>query len=208
MSKHLNSSKIYCEIPIESYTGDLSSVGDYLDSFEFETLTQIAPYKNNNIWMALSIHGYGSNPSDIYKPGFEKKNIKVDSNLQWTTLCNDPVMRPICEMIFKLPCEFERIRFMKLAAGKSLRKHTDNIDVDIEKKKIVRLHVPIRTNDQVVFTIYQNNDDKVGKELNLTTGRYYFIDVTKPHEVINNSDIDRYHLVIDCFVNDELNTIL
>ena len=122
---------------------------------------------------------------------------------------NDSVQRNLSENLHYLStCKFERIRFMKLAAGKSLRKHTDNIDVDIEKKKIVRLHVPIRTNDQVVFTIYENDDDEVGKELNLTTGRYYYLDVTKPHAVINNSDIDRYHLVIDCFVNDELNTIL
>ena len=205
---YINRSATDYEISIHPYKNDLSGVANYLDRLKFQLLTQIEPFKNNHIWTALSLHGFGPNPSDIFKPGFVNNNIKIDSNLQWTTLCNDPVMRPICEMIFKLPCEFERIRFMKLAAGKSLRKHTDNIDVDIEKKKIVRLHVPIRTNDQVVFTIYENDDDEVGKELNLTTGRYYYLDVTKPHAVINNSDIDRYHLVIDCFVNDELNTIL
>jgi aspartyl/asparaginyl beta-hydroxylase (cupin superfamily) len=97
---------------------------------------------------------------------------------------------------------------MKLAAGKSLRKHNDSIDQDIENKKIIRLHVPIRTNKDVIFTIYESDEDKLGQKLNLKTGRYYFLDVTKPHSVSNNSKIDRYHLVVDCFVNDDLNAIL
>ena len=46
-----------------------------------------------------------------------------------------------------------------------------------------------------------------GKLFNLKTGHYYYLDVTKHHSVSNNSNIDRYHLVIDCFVNDELKTL-
>ena len=128
------------ELKIEPYKDDLSSVSDYLDHSEFQLLTQIAPYKNNNIWTALSVHGYGVNPSDIYKPGFARNDKKIDSKLQWTSLLNKPIMEPIREIIARLPCKFERIRLMKLAAGKSLRKHNDNIDPDIENKKIVRIH--------------------------------------------------------------------
>ena len=84
----------------------------------------------------------------------------------------------------------------------------DNIDQDIENKQLIRLHVPIRTNKDVVFTIYDSDEDVVGQELNLKTGRYYYLDVTKPHSVSNNSNIDRYHLVVDCFVNDDLKAIL
>jgi hypothetical protein len=187
---------------------DLSSVSDYLDRAEFQLLTQIAPYKNNNIWTAISIHGYGANPSDIYKPGFARNDKKIDNKLQWTSILNKPIMEPIREIIARLPCKFERIRLMKLAAGKSLRKHNDNIDQDIENKQLIRLHVPIRTNKDVVFTIYDSDEDDVGQELNLKTGRYYYLDVTKPHSVSNNSNIDRYHLVVDCFVNDDLKAIL
>ena len=196
------------ELLLEPYMEDLSAVSDYLDHAEFQLLTQIAPYKNNNIWTAISIHGYGVNSSDIYKPGFASNDIKIDNKLQWTSLLDKPVMRPIREIIARLPCKFERIRLMKLAAGKSLRKHNDNIDQDIENKQLIRLHVPIRTNKDVVFTIYDSDEDDVGQELNLKTGRYYYLDVTKPHSVSNNSNIDRYHLVVDCFVNDDLKAIL
>ena len=203
-----NFMKNNCELSIEPYMEDLSSVSDYLDRAEFQLLTQIAPYKNNNIWTAISIHGYGANPSDIYKPGFARNDKKIDNKLQWTSILNKSIMEPIREIITRLPCKFERIRLMKLAAGKSLRKHNDNIDQDIENKQLIRLHVPIRTNKDVVFTIYDSDEDDVGQELNLKTGRYYFLDVTKPHSVSNNSNIDRYHLVVDCFVNDDLKAIL
>ena len=117
-------------------------------------------------------------------------------------------MSPIREIISRLPCQFERIRFMKLAAGKSLRKHNDNIDQDIESKKIVRIHIPIRTNSEVVFTMYANDEDERGERLYLKVGRFYYLDVTKPHSVSNNSSEDRYHLVVDCYMNEELKAIL
>ena len=195
------------ELSIEPYMEDLSAVSDYLDRAEFQLLTQIAPYKNNNIWTAISFHGYGANPSDIYKPGFARNDKKIDNKLQWTSLLNKPVMSPIHEIIARLPCNFERIRLMKLAAGKSLRKHNDNIDPDIENKKIVRIHIPIRTNQDVVFTMYENDEDDDGEKLNLKTGHFYYLDVTKPHSVRNNSSLDRYHLVVDCYVNKELKAI-
>ena len=196
------------ELSIEPIRDDLSNLASYLDSMNFQLLTQIAPYKNNNIWTALSLHGYGPNPSDIYKPGFVKSDINIGSKLEWTSLANDPVMSPIREIISRLPCQFERIRFMKLAAGKSLRKHNDNIDQDIESKKIVRIHIPIRTNSEVVFTMYANDEDERGERLNLKAGRFYYLDVTKPHSVSNNSSEDRYHLVVDCYMNEELKAIL
>ena len=195
------------ELSIEPYMEDLSAVSDYLDRAEFQLLTQIAPYKNNNIWTAISFHGYGANPSDIYKPGFARNDKKIDNKLQWTSLLNKPVMSPIHEIIARLPCNFERIRLMKLTAGKSLRKHNDNIDPDIENKKIVRIHIPIRTNQDVVFTMYENDEDDDGEKLNLKTGHFYYLDVTKPHSVCNNSSLDRYHLVVDCYVTKELKAI-
>ena len=196
------------ELSIEPIRDDLSSLASYLDSMNFQLLTQIAPYKNNNIWTALSLHGYGPNPSDIYKPGFVKSDKNIGSKLEWTSLANEPVMSPIREIISRLPCQFERIRFMKLAAGKSLRKHNDNIDQDIESKKIVRIHIPIRTNSEVVFTMYANDEDERGERLYLKVGRFYYLDVTKPHSVSNNSSEDRYHLVVDCYMNEELKAIL
>lgn len=203
-----NSKITNINIPITPYAYDLSGVSDYLDKIDFQLLTQIAPYKNHNIWTAVSLHGFGPNASDIYKPGFTDSKVKIDNNLQWTSLFNNPLMKPINEIILKLPCEFERIRITKLVAGKTLKKHTDNIDNDIRSKKIARVHIPIRTNSKVIFTLYEDADDEKGQAFKLKTGHYYCLDVTKPHSVSNNSNTDRYHLVVDCFLNNKLKTLL
>jgi hypothetical protein len=202
-----NSTISNLEILIEPCKSGLSKVADYLDETSFQLLRQIEPFKNNNIWTALSLHGFGPNASDIFQPGFVNTKVKVNTQLQWTSLSNEPVMKAVREIISKLPCDFERIRFTKLGACKSLKKYTDNIDDDIKNKKIARLHTPIRTNDDVIFTFYENENDSKGELFNLKTGRYYYLDVTKPHSVSNNSNIDRYHLIIDCFINDELKTL-
>ena len=56
---------------------------------------------------------------------------------------------------------------MKLVAGKVIGKHSDKIDKDIESGNIVRIHVLIRTNEDVIFTLYENVRDKIGNEHNL-----------------------------------------
>ena len=50
-------------------------------------------------------------------------------------------------MLDKLPCEFERVRFMRLEAGKVIGKHSDKIDKEIgfDDGDIIRIHMPIRT---------------------------------------------------------------
>ena len=83
---------------------------------------------------------------------------------------------------------------MKLVAGKVIGKHSDKIDKDIESGNIVRIHVLIRTNEDVIFTLYENAKDKIGNEHNLKTGHFYYTDVSKPHAVRNNSNVDRISL--------------
>ena len=159
-------------------------------------------------WDAISLHGYGPDPEDILKPGVLKSSVDIDTKLQWTTLKDNEVMKPVLEMLDRLPCEFERVRFMKLVAGKVIGKHSDKIDKDIESGNIVRIHVPIRTNEDVIFTLYENARDKIGNEHNLKTGHFYYTDVSKPHAVRNNSNIDRIHLVVDCHANSALRTLI
>ena len=144
-------------------------------------------------WDAISLHGYGPNPEDILKPGVLKSTVDIDTKLQWTSLKDNEVMKPVLEML-----------------GKVIGKHTDKIDKQIGfgDGDIIRIHMPIRTNDQVVFTLYESTKDKDGTEYNLKTGHYYYTDVTKAHAVRNTSDIDRIHLVADCYSNEKMRALL
>ena len=190
------------ELNVKPYKGSLVKVSKFLDNFEFKKVK--TKYTKGDDWTALSFHGYGSHPLDILKPGVLKSSVKIDTKLQYTTLINLEEMKPILEILDKLPCTFERVRFMKLEAGKVIGKHSDKIDKDITSGKIVRIHVPIRTNEDVIFTLYENTKDKIGQEHNLKTGHFYYTDVSKPHAVQNNSNVDRIHLVVDCVSNSSL----
>ena len=86
----------------------------------------------------------------------------------------------------------------------------DKIDKEIgfDDGDIIRIHMPIRTNDNVVFTLYESTKDKDGTEYNLKTGHYYYTDVTKAHAVRNTSNVDRIHLVADCYSNEKMRALL
>jgi len=197
------------ELSIEPYNdiSILNSVAANLDNMDFKKVK--TKYAKGG-WDALSLHGYGNHSLDILKPGVLKSSVNIDTKLQWTTLSVITTMKPILTMLKKLPCEFERVRFMRLEAGKVIGKHTDKIDKDIgfDDGDIIRIHIPIRTNDNVIFTLYENTKDKDGTEHKLKTGHYYYTDVTKAHAVRNTSDIDRIHLVADCYSNEKMRALL
>ena len=197
------------ELSIEPYNdiSILNSVAANLDNMKFKKVK--TKYAKGG-WDALSLHGYGNHPLDILKPGVLKSSVNIDTKLQWTTLSVITIMKPILGMLKKLPCEFERVRFMRLEAGKVIGKHTDKIDKDIgfDDGDIIRIHIPIRTNDNVIFTLYENTKDKDGTEHKLKTGHYYYTDVTKAHAVRNTSNIDRIHLVADCYSNEKMRALL
>lgn len=57
-----------------------------------------------------------------------------------------------------------------------------------------RLHLPIKTNPEVIFNI---NDE----DYHMSEGIWYEFDNTKVHHVLNNSDEDRIHLMVDIIPN-------
>ena len=191
------------EVNIESYTDydALKKVSNFLDKMEFSKVK--TRYTKGTDWTALSLRGYSTDCLNILKPGVLKSGIYEDAKLQDTSLRKESVMKPINEILKKIPTDFERIRFMSLKAGRIIGKHTDKIDKDIgfEIGKIIRLHIPIRTNDKVEFSVWDKRDKQTHL---LKEGKYYYTDVTKPHSVVNNSDIDRIHLVVDCYCNEKL----
>src|SRR5262249_30752037 len=63
-----------------------------------------------------------------------------------------------------------------------------------------RLHVPIITNDRVVFHV-------AGERVHMQPGRLYYVNFTKKHFVRNDGDEARIHLVLDLHVNDFLRQV-
>ena len=196
------------ELALEPCAEDLTAAAEFLDNLDFTKVK--TKYTKGADWTAISLYGYGPKITDILKPGVLKSSVKIDEKLQWTNLHEATPLNPVFKILENLPCKYERVRFMKLESGKVIGKHSDKIDKDLgfDDGQIMRIHVPIRTNDDVVFSLYESPRAKVAHEYNLKTGHYYYMDVTKPHAVRNMSEVDRIHLVVDCYVNDSLRTMV
>ena len=188
------------ELDIEPYTDydALKSAANFLDGMQFSKVK--TRYTKGTDWTALSLRGYSTDCLNILKPGVLKSGIYEDAKLQDTSLRKEKALKPVNEILKKIPAEFERVRFMSLKAGTIIGKHTDKIDKDIglEIGKIIRLHIPIRTHSKVEFSVWDKRDKIT---FLMVEGKYYYTDVTKPHSVENNSKIDRIHLVVDCYCN-------
>ena len=118
--------------------------------------------------------------------------------LQETALYDELNIGSILSII---PAETERVRLMSLKAGTKITKHTDNVDKDIKTGRIIRLHIPVITDKNILCRSWLSNGIA---EFHMKRGECWWLDVSRPHAVINNSEIDRLHLVFDCFNNDTL----
>lgn len=77
---------------------------------------------------------------------------------------------------------------------KKLSKINSHIDTGESLSRCHRVHIPLRTNKNVLFTI--DNETK-----NLKQGEVWEINNSnKYHSVYNNSKIDRIHLVVDWII--------
>jgi hypothetical protein len=84
-----------------------------------------------------------------------------------------------------------RALFARLAGHGRIDAHTDGL---FSLLKCHRIHIPVITNDQVVFTI--GGEDKA-----LAEGEMWEINNATLHAVDNHSDADRIHLIIDWVPN-------
>ena len=155
----------------------------------------ITKYNKEGHWTAISLRGYSKDIYQIGKGGVLGTD-QIDE-LQDTPLLEELKVHKILE---KIPAGTERVRLMKLKAGTKISKHTDKVDRDIKSGRIVRLHIPVVTDEDVTMITWL--ETKVPTEFKMTKGNCYWLDVAKPHAVINDSSFDRIHLVVDVYNNE------
>jgi len=194
--------EILKQLDLPEYKQSLEQTIGFLDGLSYSAVKTKYNAKGN--WDAVSIRGYSDDINNILKPGVLKSDVEP-AELRWTSLYEEPAMLPIKEILSHIPAEFERVRIMRLKAGTTIKKHTDKVDTEIKEGKIVRLHVPLRTNDNVHFYLWEGKDEY---HFNLEVGKYYYVDVSKAHAVHNKTDFDRLHLVVDCYINPKLENLL
>jgi mannose-6-phosphate isomerase-like protein (cupin superfamily) len=111
-------------------------------------------------------------------------------------LTRSPSLQAVIDAI---PGEKNRVRLMRLRPGAEIFRHSDPLsELD---PKLVRLHVPVITNDAVDFRV----DDR---RIDMRPGELWHVDVRFPHQVRNGGSDVRVHLVADVVRNAELEALL
>ena len=84
--------------------------------------------------------------------------------------------------------------FIKMDSNTKIYPHIDDEarDIDTAYNYCHRIHIPLVTNDKVIFTIG-------GEDRHLKLGEVIEIDNLTEHSVVNNGSTDRIHLLIDFY---------
>jgi hypothetical protein len=181
----------------------------YNKLIELPTFTNhYSNYNKGKSWGALSLRGYTSDPAFITKPiemndAWKEENKHKEFYLQDTSLFN--LFPEVKELIRPYGKTVHRVRFMQLKpGGGELKRHTDQVDPDSGGSlgKLARIHFPIKTNDKVVFTVWNTKGNP--QNIHMKRGECWFLDTRKPHMAINDGDEERIHLVVDVLTEKKL----
>lgn len=97
------------------------------------------------------------------------------------------------EIIDSFACEKEAVRLLSLSPNSYIKEHKDAASG--YEDGFFRIHIPIQTNENVVFTVNQ-------EPLPMKEGECWYANFNLPHFVSNKGEADRIHLVIDCLRNE------
>ena len=137
-----------------------------------------------------AVYFYNDNPSFSHRSPFDEiatiGTVSVLRNVSYPLF--DLVDALIAQHIAPLypTCDVVRAQLAELPPGAKIKHHRD---VDI-LASLHRLHVPITTNDGVVFTID-------GQRFSLAQGVLYELNNVVEHAVHNEGDTMRVHLLVD-----------
>ena len=182
----------------------IDDLAQYLIDMNLEYTNHNSNYNKGKAWQALSLLGFEKDSTYVDK----KADLKEDRPLVKTDLY-DKLGSKVDHFLDKIPGKFDRVRFMTLKpGGGELARHTDQTDPTwgTTDGKMVRLHIPLKTNDKVIFTSWDNNGER--HIHNMKKGECWFLDTRRPHTAINGGDDIRIHLVADVWANDDVRNIL
>ena len=97
-------------------------------------------------------------------------------------------------MLQSFEADVTHVRLMRLQAGAVVKEHTDPT-LDAAHRNVIRLTVPVFSNDDVTFFL---NDAPVP----MRPGEVWYLRLSDKHSVVNNGSEERINLSIDLVYND------
>jgi hypothetical protein len=115
-------------------------------------------------------------------------------------LQKSPYLNEIADF-FKQNTRVTLIRVLRLEAGATVREHTDpTLGLHIERS-VIRLTIPVFINDKVTF--YLNS-----KPVGMKQGECWYLNLTDPHRITNESDEERINITIDMEPNEWIRGVI
>lgn len=103
------------------------------------------------------------------------------------------------QVVHSFRCPLSSVRLLRLGAGAEIKEHCDPM-LSLEHDE-VRIHVVVSTNPEVECRIG-------GVSHHWAAGECWYADFTLPHSFANRGTTDRFHIVLDCGLNDWLRGML
>ena len=153
---------------------------------DLETITgsQWIPHFNkegyNGKWNLIALYARGGDSTNIFA-----------MNAGDETILETPIMKECLyfkEVIDHFKCTLLSVRLLRLEVGADIKPHSD-YNLGYEDNNF-RIHIPIKTNDDVYFILD-------GNRLIMLPGECWYTNVNYVHSVSNKGKTDRIHLVID-----------
>jgi Aspartyl/Asparaginyl beta-hydroxylase len=137
-------------------------------------------------WYSLTLHGLGENKTGIWKEYGYPTSVSASDDMHWTPAADDS---PVTKEFFlnHFPCKkYGRVRFMLLEAGGHIDMHSDGNMRLLENINMVL------NNPNGCKWIWGDGEGSPP----MTPGEMYAMNISYHHALVNNSDEDRYHLIV------------
>lgn len=139
-------------------------------------------------WMSLALHGLDENRHENWSDYGYASAAEAAKDFVWTSASKDcPVTMDFLTRIFPSK-KYGRVRFMLVEAG-------GHIGMHIDSKSMIYLteNINIALNNPV-GCVWQWGDGH--PDLVMEEGGAYAMNITYEHSVVNNSNEDRFHLIV------------
>ena len=195
------------------FPGRVDALRDAVLAAKMQFANHYSNYNVNDTWGALSLRGYSDDVTRIEKPSemndkWKDRHAGEDLTLRDTPLRAD--LPQVEAVLSAFPVsDWHRIRIMRLGPGNGeLQRHTDQVDADsgLGIGQILRIHVPLKTNERVDITVWDPDD--LPTTVNMRYGESWVLDTRWPHMAVNAGDEERLHLVLDAPTNPDLLSML
>lgn len=120
--------------------------------------------------------------------------------LNTNALKTSPYLKSIIEQ-FQEKTSVTLVRLLRLAPNAVVKEHTDpTLGLEVEKS-VIRLTIPIFNPKKMEFLLNK-------KPVHMKPGECWYLRLTDPHEVLNNTNEERINLTIDMIPNKWLRDLI